>query len=209
MLLSRDLAPVLVALVVLVIALGGEARAKGEPELLDLANGEILIASEDTPGSDGATFVARAVVDAPPAVVWSVVSRCGDYQRVMPRIAASAELARAGDIVTCRVTADLPFPLPDLTSTTRAVHREDAAAMRYQREWKLVEGDFEVNEGAWILEPAFGGQKTYAVYRLRVKPKLPVPTSLASMFQKGPLVDAMKAVRAESKKRLQSAATKR
>lgn len=167
-----------------------------------IATGDVWVTSTPSKTGDGApTFEAHALIDAPPAVVWSVVSRCADYRRHMPRIAESAELKRDGNSVTCRVTADMPFPIPDLTSVSQAVHTADVAAGNYQRAWTLVEGDYDVNEGAWILKSTGAGKQTYAIYRLRVKPKLPVPAGLAALFQKGPLVDAMLALRKESVKR--------
>ncbi|MFZ9887280.1 MAG: SRPBCC family protein [Myxococcota bacterium] len=157
--------------------------------------GEIVVDRVDAPGDPVPTFRARAVVDAPPAVVWDLVSHCAGYATLMPRIISSQERKRIGDLVECEVTVELPFPLPNLTSVTTATHREGSTKGRYSRTWTLVSGDYEVNEGAWIIEPVDGGKRSLATYRVRAKPNLPVPASLASLFQQGPLVESMRAVR--------------
>lgn len=157
--------------------------------------GEILVDRLELPGDDVPTFRARARIDAPPAVVWDLVSHCAGYAAVMPRILSSQELSREGDRVECAVTVDLPFPLAELTSVTVARHREDAAAGRYERTWTLLRGDYETNDGAWLVEPLDGGTRTLATYRVRARPKLPVPSGFAALFQQGPLTEAMRAVR--------------
>src|SRR5262245_49698304 len=93
------------------------------------------------PETGGApTYCAEAVVNAPPARVWALVSKCADYVKNMPSIAASKELSREGDEHTkfttvCEVVADVPFPFSDLTSVSRATLTVDAPSGSYTREW--------------------------------------------------------------------------
>lgn len=164
--------------------------------------GEVWVGRADRASDDAPTFVAQAIIDAPPSVVWQIVSRCDDFSRIMPRVLASKELSRKGDNVVCQVTIDMPFPLSDLTSVTAAVHREDATLGNFSREWKLVKGDYQVNEGAWILRALPNGKRTLATYRVTARPNIPVPSSLAALFQQGPLVKSMQAVREESRVRM-------
>ena len=172
----------ILALALLVAAAG--ARAVDSP-------GEIRTWTE--PESGGApTYVAEGVVDAPPAKVWALVSHCADYVKNMPSIAASRELARSGDEATqftavCEVTADVPFPFSDLTSVSRAAMTVDAKSGSYTRAWKLISGDYEVNDGSWQLVPIDGGAKTKVIYRIHVKPKTSLPDSLIQSAQKSRL----------------------
>jgi len=134
------------------------------------------------------TYCAEGVVDAPPAAVWALVSRCADYVKNMPSISASKELSREGDEQTkfttvCEVAADIPFPFSDLVSVSRATLTVDAKSGSYTREWTLIRGDYEVNDGSWRLVPVDGGAKTKVTYRIHVKPKLALPDSMIRKTQ--------------------------
>jgi ribosome-associated toxin RatA of RatAB toxin-antitoxin module len=151
------------------------------------APGEIKTWTE--PETAGApTYVAEGIVAATPAQVWGLVSRCGDYVKNMPSIAASRELERSGDessrfTAVCEVTADVPFPFSDLISISRATMTVDAQSGSYTRAWTLIRGDYEVNEGSWSLVPVDGGASTKVTYRIHVKPKLPLPDSMIQSTQ--------------------------
>jgi len=151
------------------------------------AAGEIKTWTE--PETGGApTYCAEGVVDAPPAEVWKLVSKCADYVKNMPSISASKELSREGDESTkfttvCEVTADVPFPFSDLTSVSRATMTVDAGN-GYTRAWTLIRGDYKVNDGSWHLVPVDGGAKTKVTYRIHVKPNLPLPDSLIARSQR-------------------------
>ena len=130
--------------------------------------GSTTIWSEPVKGSEIPFAVVEAVIDAPPERVWQIVSRCNDYVKHMPRIAASKELKREGDgdafTTTCQVTADLPFPLGDLTSVSKAVHGvergPDGAGVKFTRRWTFLSGDYDLNEGSWTLLAVDDGKKT-------------------------------------------------
>lgn len=170
--------PPILALALFVAAVG--ARAVEAP-------GEIKTWTEAETGG-APTYVAEGVVAASPAQVWALVSRCADYVRNMPSISASKELSREGDESTkfttvCEVAADVPFPFSDLVSVSRATLTVDAKSGNYTREWTLIRGDYEVNDGSWRLAPVDGGAKTQVTYRIHVKPKLPLPDSMIRSTQ--------------------------
>ena len=162
----------------------------------------IKVWTEAVPGSDTPTAVVEAVVDAPAAAVWSIISRCADYKTRMPRIAASKELSRSGDesksfTTTCEVTADLPFPLSDLTSVSRADHVVEPG-VRYVRRWQMLSGDYDLNEGSWTLVAQDGGARTKVTYRLRAKPRIPLPDAVLRQVQSGTLPDMMRNLRVQA-----------
>ena len=160
----------------------------------------IKVWTDKVAGSDIPYASVEAVIDAPPAVVWEIVSRCNNYEKNMPRVAEAKELAREGDesssfTTTCRVVADLPFPLGDLTSISKAVHTVEPG-VKYVRKWSFVSGDYIMNEGSWTLVAVDDGKKTRATYRLRAKPKLALPDSMLASFQQQTLPDVIKKLRA-------------
>jgi len=175
----------------------GPAFADGDAD-------EIKVSQQKFPDSDVPTNIVEGVVEAPPADVWAFVSNCANYAKTMPRIVKSTELSRSGDeqsqwTVKCQVTAGLPFPLSDLTGITLATHKV-SPGVRYSREWTLVSGDYDINHGAWILEGLDGGKKTYVTYKIRVKPKIKLPTSWIASAQRGAMKDVILRLRENVKK---------
>jgi len=170
------------------------APARGVPSVTDrLGAGEIVVRIERA--GDGVPKARmEAVIDVPPERVWAVIGRCETYKDRFPRIADSQELSRDGDTVRCRVVIDAPWPLSDLTAITRATHT--VAAGTYRRAWVLESGDYEVNEGSWILVP-FGAdnKRTHAIYEVRAKPRNSVPAFVRDLAQEKALPDVIHALR--------------
>lgn len=171
---------------------GAEPTVTDERALLD--RGELVVTTEVAPDSDTPFYVARGVIDAPPAVVWALVSDCGRYRDTMARVAASSIVSQDHDTSVCRLEMDMPFPLPKLTAVIRAQHHTEGA--RHLREWHLVEGDFARHEGSWLVAPFDdAGKRTLVTYRARVRPKLPVPEAMLAGSKKGALADTLAGLR--------------
>ena len=103
---------------------------------------EIRVRSVLVPGKDMPKVVADAVIDAAPAKLWAILSRCAGYAGTLPSISASKELSRSGSLsagnekVRCEMTVDLPWPLDDLTSISIARHRRLPKG-GFERSWRL------------------------------------------------------------------------
>lgn len=177
------------ALVVVVALFAAGVASAGEPESVRLERGDVVVWTEKVAGSETPVGYARGVIDAPPAAVWAVVEACEDYSKTMPRILKSAVVKREGAVRFCKVTADMPFPAPDLESLTRAEGR--AVDGGFVRTWRLVEGDYKINEGSFSLMPYGDGSKTLATYRIHVQPNLPLPDGIVRAAQKGSLPDVI------------------
>jgi ribosome-associated toxin RatA of RatAB toxin-antitoxin module len=188
-------APGLLGLALVGLFLTSPVRAD---DAADLDAGKILVTSVAVPGSPEPEHVVRAVVESPPRSVWKVVSDCAHFKDRLPHIAASAELSRSGNTVTCQVTVALPFPASNLTAVTEAVHDERPDGMK--RSWKLVRGDYDFNDGSWTIESYRGGAASLVTYRLHVKPKSFVPAFIRNAAQEKALPDMMQRVRVESAK---------
>ncbi len=192
-------ASTLAAALVAVVVQSALVAHSDESDDARLAKGDILVTTDAVEGSDVPLATVRAVIDAPPARVWAIIQDCGNYAQTMPRIAASRELSREGTgehfFVDCQVTASMPFPLPSLTSHTRVEHTIEPGK-KWLRRFKLVDGDYLVNDGEWTLVPyGADGTRTFFTYRLHARPKLPLPQSLVSRGQEGALSDIVKRLR--------------
>lgn len=160
-----------------------------------LSRGDVLVHTEPVPGSSTPCIVVRAVFEHPPEAVWRHIDQSTRYCEFMPRVKASAELSREGENIRTRMTVDMPFPLKNLTATTRARHLVEPG-VRYVREWKLEEGDYHQNEGSWTLTPFDGNpQRAYAYYRVHVVPKIPIPKAIQSAVQEKAMPRLIEALR--------------
>jgi ribosome-associated toxin RatA of RatAB toxin-antitoxin module len=187
-------APVTSALAVLFVL---AAEADDVAKRLD--SGDVVISTEKVEGSDLPRSIAMGVIDAPPEKVWALVTDCDNFYKTMPRIAASKVIERDGGTVVCRVTADLPFPVPDLTSETRAIMTVEPG-VKWERRWSLIKGDYRANTGAWVLTPYKGDLKrTLARYELHIDPKIHVPDSFIVAGQKKSLPDLFTRLREQTK----------
>lgn len=177
---------------VLIAYSAGAAADLSPDERARLERGEVLVDVRDV-----TTARAIAVIGAPPAQVWTHIDRCADYDEFLPRMTQAEELAREGNEVTCKVVISLPFPLPSLWSVTVARHTAEGSG-RYRRDWRTVDGSYEVDEGSWTLSPYGGsGDRTLLEYAFRVVPRTSlVPASVRRVAQRQTLPQVMEAVRA-------------
>jgi len=175
------------------LLLAGPAMARDRWQR-SLDRGEILVYTRSA--ARGPEVVVKAVIDAAPERVWRLVSQCNHYRQTMLRIKAAREISRRDSEVICRVTVDMPFPYSDLTATTRAIHR--AGPEQYSRRWELINGDYKVNRGSWVLTPYRGDRRrTLVVYRAQAVPKAWVPDWIRRKAQQSSLPDLIRHLRGQ------------
>jgi len=140
--------------------------------------------------------LAYGVIKAPIAKVWAMVTDCGRYHLTMPSVKESALLSGtvSSGKMRCKIVADLPWPMSDLTSVVDVTLklRKDGV---HERTWTLVEGDYKRNEGSWTLTPIDQGASTLLRYQLYVEPNTSVPDFLKRQAQKIKVPGMFKAIR--------------
>jgi ribosome-associated toxin RatA of RatAB toxin-antitoxin module len=192
--MTRTLKWLLVGL--LLTAAAPASAADDEESRLD--KGETVVTNRTVKGYDTPETTGKAVINAPPAKVWSIISRCGDYVKTMPRTKASKELSREGNKVVCLVTISMPAPYSNLTAKSEATHTESPP--KFVRAWKMIEGDYKYNQGSWVLTPFKGDPKrTLAVYTVLAEPKAYIPGWIRKASQKKTLPDIMDRLRQQTK----------
>jgi ribosome-associated toxin RatA of RatAB toxin-antitoxin module len=179
---------------VLVLMAALPRSAAGDDDLPP--KGQVEVKSVPVAGSSP-KIVARAVLDVPAKKIWAIVSDCAHYKEHMPRILASELLKKEGNVHTCKVTVEMPFPFSNLTGVTAAVHEETEAAM--SRRWKLVSGDYKFNDGSWEVKRLDAGS-SLVVYTIHVEPNTSVPQSIREAAQKKSIPDMFDRVKAEAAK---------
>ncbi|PIE19120.1 MAG: hypothetical protein CSA66_03110 [Proteobacteria bacterium] len=166
-----------------------------------LARGEVLVAVERVAGSKAPRLVVQAMIDVPPDKVWDCIDKSARYETFMPRVKRSEELSRDGDAVRTRLTVAMPFPMKDLSATTRA-HHTVTPGERWVRRWRLESGDYKRNEGAWTFTPFDGDPgRTYAHYQIIVEPRIPVPRFVRAGVQERAMPSMIEALRTEARRR--------
>jgi ribosome-associated toxin RatA of RatAB toxin-antitoxin module len=159
------------------------ARSAAAGEEDRLAEGEILILDKEVKGSSVPSVTVKAVVEQPPAKVWEVINDCTQYPKTMVRVKASELIKQEGNKFTCKVLIDTPFPLSDLSAITEAVHTTGPPV--WSRRWKLIEGDYEHNEGSWEISVFRKDPKrSLVIYKVHAVPNIFVPGALQSYVQK-------------------------
>ncbi len=157
--------------------------------------GKVVVTTRKVPGLKVPEVVAMGVVDAPPEAVWPHVDRCSEYADFLPKTIRSEELSREGTEVRCIIEVDLPFPLGTLWNESVAQHLA-LPGRKFVRRWKMTRGTYEVNQGAWELEPwGPDGRKTLLTYRVAADPNIPIPASLGKLFQSKAMPGVIEAVR--------------
>jgi len=189
----RRLAVSLLCAFALAGALPGDAS--GDDDLPP--KGQVEIKSYAVAGSSTPKIVARAVLDVPAKKLWAIVSDCAHYKEHMPRVLASELVKKEGNVHTCKVTIEMPFPLSNLTGVTAAVHDESEAGM--SRKWTLVSGDYKFNNGSWEVKPIDKGS-SLLVYSIHAEPNSNVPQWIRESAQKKTLPDMFDRVKNEALK---------
>ncbi|MBI1949636.1 MAG: SRPBCC family protein [Deltaproteobacteria bacterium] len=187
---------VLVIASVLLLVAAAEPLALTDGERARLERGEVLVTSSPAADKLGTVATARAVIDAPPDKVWPLVWDCSRFVRTMPSIAKSELVEHKDNTTLCHVVADLPFPFSDLTSLSRAV-LEVVPGVCWRRTWKMVEGDYTVNQGSFTLVP-WGQGKTLATYQIDARPKVPLPDWMLAKIQTDRLPEMMVRIRSHA-----------
>jgi ribosome-associated toxin RatA of RatAB toxin-antitoxin module len=197
MALTKLLARFAAALAAFSLAAAAARPVAADPALP--AKGEVEVKAFAVAGSDAPRIVVRAVMDLPPKKIWQIVSDCAHYKGRLPRVASSELVKKAGNVHTCKVTISMPFPLSDLTATTEAVHEESDKGMT--RRWKLVQGDYKVNEGSWEVKALNKeGTSSLVIDTVHAEPNTAVPAFIRESAQKKALPDMIEHVRTEAAK---------
>lgn len=158
--------------------------------------GKVDVRFKKIAGSEMPGVIAYGLIKAPLAKVWAMITDCGRYHLTMPSVKESALLSGslASGKMRCKIVADLPWPMDDLTSIVDVQIKVHQSGV-HERSWRLVEGDYKRNEGSWTLTPVDGGASTLLRYQLYVEPNTSVPDFLKRQAQKIKVPGLFEAIR--------------
>lgn len=164
----------------LALACAASARAADfeltPAETIRLQNHELVIRAALDPSARRGTVRAAMLIDAPPTVVFEMMTRCGEALKYVPHLKLCKVRERAADQTSELVEHEID---PGWYSPRiRYVLKADIVANQ-SITFRQVSGDFKANQGKWELEPADSGKRTLLRYRVYLDPPGFVPTWLA------------------------------
>jgi len=178
----------------LLLLIGLPTGAMAQTEEERLANGEVLVSTEEVQGKDLPRVNVKAVVDAPPERVFDLVSSCERKSEILPSVSESHVVNEEGEGTLCSETFSLPFPLSDLVSVARSSNVVQGG--NYQTSWELVRGDFEYSDGFFRVSSFRGDEdRSLLVYQNHFKPDVSAPDWLTGAFLEQGMPDMIAAIR--------------
>jgi ribosome-associated toxin RatA of RatAB toxin-antitoxin module len=133
---------------------------------------------------------AALFIDAPPARVFQVMTRCADAMSYVPHLRSCRVLLPAAEANVRFVEHEVDFGW--YAPRLRYVFRADLVENR-RISFHQVDGDFRAHEGVWEFEPAGAG--TLLRYRVVIDPPSWVPAWLARRSLKSSLPEMLTGLR--------------
>ncbi len=167
-------------------------------EMQRIAARQIVMRANLDPGQRRGTVRAAIRIEATPAVVFQMMTRCADALQFVPhlRICRLRDQAADGSWMLIEHEVDFGWYSPRVKYLFRAGLIADRSIT-----FKQVSGDFKANEGIWEFEPDETGRRTLLRYRAYIDPPSFIPNWLArSTFKREMpqmLVDLRKRCEAE------------
>jgi ribosome-associated toxin RatA of RatAB toxin-antitoxin module len=141
-----------------------------------VAQREIVIRANLEAGARRGTVRAAMLIDAPPGVVFQMMTHCADALKYVPHLRTCRVRERAPDLSWELVEQEIDFGwyAPRVSYVFRADKVEDRSIS-----FRQVSGDFKANHGIWEFEPADTGNRTLLRYRVYMDPPGFIPNWLA------------------------------
>jgi len=147
-----------------------------EDEARRVAARQVVVRADLDANQRRGTVRAAVRIEAPPAVVFQMMIRCGDALRYVPHLQKCQVRDQAPDESWLLVEHEIDYGW--YAPRVNWVFRAELATDR-RITFRQVSGDFKVNEGAWELEPTADGATTLLLYRAHIDPPGFVPSWLA------------------------------
>lgn len=157
----RPLFTLLLVLMAASPALAFDATGVDQGVIQQLTGGSPLVVVEEKDDHSLKLVTGGVLVEAPPEVVWGVITDYAKYPEWMPEVEEMTVLKEEGNVREVRY--DLLFKISiikrKVTYTMRMLSKKPERI-----EWELIDGDFDYSVGGWQLVPAKGGKATMAYY---------------------------------------------
>ncbi|MGQ0533263.1 MAG: SRPBCC family protein [Caulobacteraceae bacterium] len=145
--------------------------------------------------ADGGEARASMDVRAPPGVVWSILSDCGQARRFMRNL-ISCRVLEQGAGWDVREHRSRGWPLHPVMRNVSRITLEPDRRLAFQ----LVEGDWSRSEGEWTLTPIDGGRGTRVTYRINAAIEGGLPAGISQSLLVNNVRATLAALRREAQR---------
>lgn len=135
--------------------------------------------------------VTRVEINAPPQVVWQVLTDFSKYPQVFEKIKSCRVTKREGNLV---FTETYLHPHMFLNQPCQHVVNDLTCGPQLLT-WQALDGNFKAMEGAWQLKPAGCADHCIAVYTLSVDAGGVIPSPIVGLVLRGVQKDVLTAVK--------------
>lgn len=142
-----------------------------------LQKGEIIVHVEQTKEPIKRTLVV-GLIAAPPEEVYPIYTDFASYPELFKSARSSEVIKREGNVLTCKVVIDFPWPLGMRWVTNHTALDPGSTSFTF----KKFEGSVKVYEGELKILPE-AKSRSRVVYMAKVDPDLPVPAWLVNRVQ--------------------------
>jgi uncharacterized protein YndB with AHSA1/START domain len=158
----------------------------------DYAAAPVVTARRD---GDGGEARASMDVQAPPAVVWSILSDCGQARKFMRNL-ISCRVLQQGDGWDVREHRSRGWPLRPVMRNVSRITLEPNRRLSF----RLVEGDWARSDGEWTLTPIDNGRGTHLTYRINAAIAGGAPAGISRSLLVGSVRGTLAALRREAER---------
>lgn len=141
-----------------------------------IQKGDIIVHVDETGEAIKRTLVT-GLIDAPPEVVYPIYADFESYPELFKSARSSDILKREGNVLTCKVVMDFPWPLGSRWVTNYTYMDPENTSFTF----KKFDGTVRIYEGALKILPE-GNGRSRVVYTAKIDPALPVPAWLVNMI---------------------------
>jgi ribosome-associated toxin RatA of RatAB toxin-antitoxin module len=163
-----------------------------ESQLLQLKNGAVLVAVQQTDETSKGMVEATILIDAPAGSIWQIMVNCHEIPTFVPGLKACRVLAAGENWEIIRHEVKWIWFLPRLSYVFRAVYQYNR-----QIDFVKIEGDLREMKGTWRLTPLNETGPTVVRYSVYLDPGFFVPQFIVRQSLKADLPAVLTALRTE------------
>jgi hypothetical protein len=177
-----------------------QCKAETPPEVLPYEAAieyKKLIAITLSKMPDGVTGMkSTAYINAPPVIVWKVLTDYNNLKRYIPRMVESDLVEARGNLKVIDLTGEFRVLLFKKTIRV-SINMLETYPSRI--DYEKISGDFEVYRGSWILQ-MYSSEGTILTYESEIKPSFAAPDFIFQGILKNDMVAGITALKAEAER---------
>ena len=146
---------------------------------------------------DGVTGMKSTVyIDAPPVVVWKVLTDYNNLKRYIPRMIESDLVEDKGRLKVINLTGVFKiFLFKKTIHISINMHESYPSRIDYEK----ISGDFEVYRGSWIFQ-MYSSEGTILTYESEIKPSFAAPDFIFQSTLKSDMITGLTALKTEAER---------